>query len=338
MVNQIEKIAQECEALINSAQCSQELSEIKVKFLGKSGEYTMILRGLKDVAPADKPMMGKLINEGRVRLENAFFNKENQLKTLELAKRLEDERIDVTLSKDVNIGSLHPLTLVKNEILDIFNCLGFSVKEGPEIETDFFNFNALNIPDDHPARDMQDTFYVGDKLLLRCHTSPMQARTMLKEKPPIRITVPGKVYRADDDATHSPIFNQIEGLVIDKGVSLSHLKGTLDMFAKALFNENTKTRFRPSYFPFTEPSVEVDVSCALCGGEGCRLCKGTGWIEILGAGVVNPQVLINCGVDPEEYSGFAFGMGIDRIAMIKYGIPHMRILFENDIRFLKQYR
>ena len=338
MTELIDNIVAECLHSIREAESTVSLNDVRVKFLGKSGEYTLLLRGLKDVAPADKPAAGKLINDGRIKLEAAFSNKESELKYSELMARLEAERLDVTLPVEAKLGTLHPLTLVKTEILDILSCLGFAVKEGPEIETDFFNFQALNIPEDHPARDMQDTFYVGDKLLLRCHTSPMQARTMLKEKPPIRIAVPGKVYRADDDATHSPMFNQIEGLVIDKGVSLSHLKGTLDMFAKALFNSNTKTRFRPSYFPFTEPSVEVDVSCALCGGTGCRLCKGTGWIEILGAGVVNPQVLINCGVDPEQYSGFAFGMGIDRIAMIKYGIPHMRILFENDVRFLKQYR
>ncbi len=338
MTDKIDKILAECKSLIERSSTSAELGEVRVKYLGKSGEYTGLLRGLKDVAPQDKPAAGKLINDGRIILETAFETKEIELKKHELAKRLEEEKLDITLPAECAIGSLHPLTLVKNEILEIFANLGFSVKEGPEIETDYFNFEALNIPSDHPARDMQDTFYVTDKLLLRCHTSPMQARTMLKEKPPIRITVPGKVYRADDDATHSPMFNQIEGLVVDKGVSLSHLKGTLDMFAKALFNENTKTRFRPSFFPFTEPSVEVDVSCALCGGTGCRLCKGTGWIEVLGAGVVNPQVLINCGIDPEEYSGFAFGLGIDRIAMIKYGIPHMRILFENDVRFLKQYK
>ncbi len=338
MIENIDKIVAECIASIHKADSTSTLNDIRVKFLGKSGEYTLLLRGLKDIAPADKPAMGKLINEGRIKLEATFEQKAVALKESELAHRLENERLDITLPQDATLGNIHPLTLVKNQILEILSGLGFAVKEGPEIETDFFNFQALNIPEDHPARDMQDTFYVADKLLLRCHTSPMQARTMLNEKPPIRIAVPGKVYRADDDATHSPMFHQIEGLVIDKGVSLSHLKGTLDIFAKALFDTDTKTRFRPSYFPFTEPSVEVDVSCTLCKGTGCRLCKGTGWIEVLGAGVVNPQVLINCGIDPDVYSGFAFGMGIDRIVMLKYGIPHMRILFENDVRFLKQYR
>ena len=253
--------------------------------------------------------------------------------------KLKSEFIDITLpSNGKNLGTLHPLTLVKNEIIDIFTGLGFTVKEGPEIETDFYNFQAMNIPLDHPARDMQDTFYVNDNILLRTHTSPMQARVMLDEKPPIKILVPGKVYRSDDDATHSPMFQQIEGLYVDKHVTLSDLKATLDLFAKALFSSKTMTRFRPSHFPFTEPSVEVDLSCAMCDGAGCRICKGTGWIEILGAGVVNPQVLINCNIDPNEYSGYAFGLGIERITMIKYGIPDMRILFDNDIRFLKQYK
>ena len=248
------------------------------------------------------------------------------------------EKIDITLSNDTEIGSVHPLTLVKNEIVDIFIGLGFSVQDGPEIETDFFNFQALGIPLDHPARDMQDSLYVSEKLLLRTQTSTMQARTMLSTKPPIRIVCPGKVYRADDDASHSPLFNQVEGLVVDKNVSLSQLKGTLEMFAQKFFGKETKVRFRPSYFPFTEPSVEVDCTCSVCGGKGCRLCKGTGWIEVLGAGVVNPVVFENCGIDPKVYSGYAFGFGVDRMAMIKYGIPDIRLLYENDVRFLKQYK
>ena len=226
--------------------------------------------------------------------------------------------------------------MVKDEIVNIFLGLGFEVKEGPEIETDMFNFQLLNVPKDHPARDMQDTFYITDNILLRTHTSPMQARVMTNEKPPIRIVCPGKVYRSDDDATHSPIFNQVEGLVVDKGVSLSHLKGCLDMFAKTMFGKETKTRFRPSYFPFTEPSVEVDVSCSMCGGKGCKLCKGTGWIEILGGGIVNKKVLENCGIDSEKYSGLAFGIGIERTAMLKYGINNIKLLFESDLRVLSQ--
>lgn len=338
MFNLIKEIVARCKSAVSGADSSSGLNDIKVRFLGKNGEYTGILRGLKDVKPEDRPSIGKLINEGRQELESFFAEKEKELKAIEQEKKLKEESIDVTLPVKPSIGSIHPLTLVKEEIVDIFSGLGFQVKEGPEIESDEYNFQLLNIPKDHPARDMQDTFYFNERLVLRTHTSPMQAHTMMTEKPPIRIVCPGKVYRSDDDATHSPIFNQVEGLVVDKGVSLSHLKGTLDMFAKALFGSETKTRFRPSYFPFTEPSVEVDVSCSMCHGKGCKLCKGTGWIEVLGAGVVNPQVLENCNIDSKVYSGFAFGFGVDRIAMIKYGIPHIRALYENDVRLLKQYK
>lgn len=338
MFNLIKEIVARCKSAVSGADSSSGLNDIKVRFLGKNGEYTGILRGLKDVNPEDRPSIGKLINEGRQELERFFAEKEKELKAREQEKKLKEESIDVTLPVKPSIGSIHPLTLVKEEIVDIFSGLGFQVKEGPEIESDEYNFQLLNIPKDHPARDMQDTFYFNERLVLRTHTSPMQAHTMMTEKPPIRIVCPGKVYRSDDDATHSPIFNQVEGLVVDKGVSLSHLKGTLDMFAKALFGSETKTRFRPSYFPFTEPSVEVDVSCSMCHGKGCKLCKGTGWIEVLGAGVVNPQVLENCNIDSKVYSGFAFGFGVDRIAMIKYGIPHIRALYENDVRLLKQYK
>ena len=337
MLALINQIVDKCLAAIQEASSTQQLADIRVRFLGKSGEYTSILRGMKDVPPAEKPQMGKHINEGRERIEQALAAKESECKAAELAARLEAESIDVTLTKDLPFGSTHPVTLVLDQIIDIFVGLGFRAVEGREIESDYYNFQLMNIPLDHPARDMQDTFYVTENTLLRTHTSPMQAHTMQEEKPPIRIVVPGKVYRADDDATHSPVFHQIEGLVVDKGISLAHLKGTLDAAARALFSAETKTRFRPSYFPFTEPSVEVDCSCPLCGGKGCRLCKGTGGIEILGAGVVNPQVLINCGIDPNEYSGIAFGMGIERIAMIKYGVPDIRSLYENDVRFLKQY-
>lgn len=338
MFDIIKEIVEKCRKAIEDATDTNALSEVKVKFLGKNGEYTGILRGMKNLSAEERPSFGKLVNEGRVLIEKHIAEKEAKLKAEEQRKKLEQETIDVTLNGMGELGSIHPLTLVKNEIIDIFLGLGFEVKEGPEIESDMFNFQMLNVPADHPARDMQDTFYITDSLLLRTHTSPMQARTMISERPPIRIVCPGKVYRSDDDATHSPIFNQVEGLVIDKGVSLSHLKGCLDMFAKAMFGKETKTRFRPSYFPFTEPSVEVDVSCSMCGGKGCKLCKGTGWIEVLGAGVVNPQVLTNCGIDPNEYSGFAFGFGVDRMAMIKYGIPHIRLMYEGDVRVLKQYK
>ena len=338
MFDLIANLVSRCLEKIEEAQDSATLNDIRVRFLGKNGEYTSLLRGMKDVSPQDKPKLGKIINEGRAAIEARLQEREAAIRAAELAHRLKKEAIDVTLDRSAPIGSVHPITTVKNEIVDIFLGLGFSAVEGPEIESDYFNFQLMNIPPDHPARDMQDTFYVSATNLLRTHTSPMQAHTMLSQQPPIRIVVPGKVYRADDDATHSPIFNQIEGLVVDKDVSLAHLKGALDMAAKALFNQNTKTRFRPSYFPFTEPSVEVDVTCAVCGGCGCRLCKGTGWIEILGGGVVHPQVLANCGIDPEVYSGFAFGFGVDRIAMIKYGVPDIRSLYENDVRFLAQYK
>ena len=309
-----------------------------MQFLGKNGELTNILRSMKDIEPELKPIIGKFVNQARDVITERIETRIAELTAKNIAKKLNSENVDITLSSKRNPkGGLHPCSLVINEILSIFTAMGFQVKQGPEVETDFFNFQALNIPKDHPAREMQDTFYINDELLLRTHTSPMQARTMIKEKPPIRIVIPGKVYRPDDDATHSPMFQQIEGLVVDKGITMCDLKGILDTFAKALFNENTKTRLRPSFFPFTEPSVEVDVSCAMCGGKGCRICKGTGWIEILGAGIVNPKVLDNCGIDSNIYSGFAFGLGIERIAMIKYGIPDMRILFDNDIRFLKQF-
>lgn len=338
MLDKIKSITENAQKQIEEANSLEAINQVRVNILGKNGELTSILRGMKDVAKEDKPMIGKVVNEARDMLTSALESKMALLEEASIKEKLKGESIDITLSlKKNNKGGLHPCTLVVNEILDIFTNLGFSVKQGPEIETDFFNFQALNIPKDHPAREMQDTFYINDELLLRTHTSPVQARTMMNAKPPIRIVNPGKVYRPDDDATHSPMFQQIEGLVVDKGITLCDLKGILETFAKRLFNENTKTRLRPSFFPFTEPSVEVDVTCAMCGGKGCRICKGTGWIEILGAGIVNPKVLENCGIDSSIYSGFAFGMGIERIAMIKYGIPDMRILFDNDIRFLKQF-
>lgn len=341
MENRIKEILNKSLSLIDDSENLENLEkiqQIRVQFLGKNGELTNILRSMKDIEPELKPIIGKFVNQARDVITERIEERIAELTAKNIAKKLNSENVDITLSSKRNPkGGLHPCSLVINEILNIFTAMGFQVKQGPEVETDFFNFQALNIPKDHPAREMQDTFYINDELLLRTHTSPMQARTMIKEKPPIRIVIPGKVYRPDDDATHSPMFQQIEGLVVDKGITMCDLKGILDTFAKALFNENTKTRLRPSFFPFTEPSVEVDVSCAMCGGKGCRICKGTGWIEILGAGIVNPKVLDNCGIDSNIYSGFAFGLGIERIAMIKYGIPDMRILFDNDIRFLKQF-
>lgn len=341
MENRIKEILNKALSLIDDSENLENLEkiqQIRVQFLGKNGELTNILRSMKDIEPELKPIIGKFVNQARDVITERIETRIAELTAKNIAKKLNSENVDITLSSKRNPkGGLHPCSLVINEILNIFTAMGFQVKQGLEVETDFFNFQALNIPKDHPAREMQDTFYINDELLLRTHTSPMQARTMIKEKPPIRIVIPGKVYRPDDDATHSPMFQQIEGLVVDKGITMCDLKGILDTFAKALFNENTKTRLRPSFFPFTEPSVEVDVSCAMCGGKGCRICKGTGWIEILGAGIVNPKVLDNCGIDSNIYSGFAFGLGIERIAMIKYGIPDMRILFDNDIRFLKQF-
>ena len=341
MENRIKEILNKALTLIDDSENVENLekiNQIRVQFLGKNGELTSLLRGRKDIAPELKPSIGKFVNEARDQITNRIESRIAELTAKSIAQKLNSESVDITLSsKRNNKGGLHPCSIVINEILSIFTQMGFQVKQGPEVETDFFNFQTLNIPKDHPAREMQDTFYINDELLLRTHTSPMQARVMISEKPPIRIVNPGKVYRPDDDATHSPMFQQIEGLVVDKGITMCDLKGILDTFAKALFNENTKTRLRPSFFPFTEPSVEVDVTCAICGGKGCRICKGTGWIEILGAGIVNPKVLENCGIDSEVYSGFAFGLGIERIAMIKYGIPDMRILFDNDIRFLKQF-
>ena len=316
----------------------EDLEALRVRFLGKKGELTALLKGLREVSPEERPAIGQLLNEARSEIEATIEERARELADEEKRKKLATEFVDITLpAKKREMGTLHPLTLVRQEIIDCFLGLGFSVSEGPEIEDDFHSFQALNIPKDHPARDMQDTFYITDNVLLRPHTSPTQIRTMETQQPPIKVLCPGRVYRADDDATHSPMFHQIEGLVVDRGITLCDLKGVLDEFARRLFGKSAVTRLRPSYFPFTEPSVEVDVSCVFCGGKGCRLCKGSGWIEILGAGMVNRRVFENCGVDPDVYSGFAFGMGIERIAMLKYGIPDMRLLFENDVRFLRQF-
>ncbi|MBR2323645.1 MAG: phenylalanine--tRNA ligase subunit alpha [Clostridia bacterium] len=339
MKERIANLIAECKAQVESALDLRSVNELKVKYLGKNSPVTELMKGLKNCTPEERPVFGKIINDCRNEISAIIVAKESVLKEKEKNAKLEKEAIDITLpSKSEELGALHPLTIVKNEIIDAFTGLGFSITEGPEIDTDWNTFQALNIPEDHPARDMQDTFYIGEGVVLRPHTSPAQIRTMLKQKPPIKILCPGRVYRADDDATHSPMFHQIEGLVVDKGITLNDLKGILDEFVKTVFAEDCKTRFRPSYFPFTEPSVEVDVSCMKCGGKGCNICKGTGWIEILGSGVVNRNVFTNCDIDPDEYTGFAFGLGIERIAMIKYGIPDIRMLFENDVRFLKQFK
>ncbi|MBQ6728194.1 MAG: phenylalanine--tRNA ligase subunit alpha [Clostridia bacterium] len=314
------------------------IGDIKAKFIGKNGDITALLRGMKDIPAEMRAAFGKKVNDLKEEVSAFFEKKESELKAAETERKFRKEAVDITLpGKLPEIGSLHPLNIVKNKIIDAFTGMGFEIFEGPEIDTDYYCFQALNIPKDHPARDMQDTFYINDNVLLRPHTSPGQVRTMENKKPPIKILSPGRVYRADDDASHSPMFHQIEGLVVDKGVSLCDLKGLLDEFVKVIFDKDTKTRFRPSYFPFTEPSVEVDVSCCKCGGKGCSLCKNTGWIEILGAGVVNKKVLEMSGIDSDVYSGLAFGLGIERITMIKYGVSDIRTLFENNVSFLKQF-
>ncbi len=327
------------EALKGEFADSRALYELKMQYLGRTGKITALLKGMKEIPAEQRPAYGKQVNDLRVQLEEAFLAVEEQVKAHELSAKLTSEKIDVTMpGKKRKKGTLHPVTRVKNQLIDIFAGMGFEVFEGPEIENEYYNFTALNTPADHPARDMQDTFYLSEEFLLRTQTSAGQIRLMEKKQPPIKMLSPGRVFRSDDDATHSPMFHQMEGLVVDKGVTLCDLQGMLDEFARVMFSETSKTRLRPSYFPFTEPSVEVDVSCAACGGKGCPLCKGTGWIEVLGAGMVNRRVLENCGVDPDEYSGFAFGMGVERIAMLKYGINNIKLLTENDVRFLEQFK
>ena len=316
-----------------------DLEQIRIQYLGKKGELTSVLRGMGALSAEERPIVGQIANEVRAAIESALTEKAQLAKQKQLEQQLKSEKIDVTMPAAApRMGHIHPLTQVQRTIEDIFIGMGFSIAEGPEVEYDYYNFQALNIPENHPARDTQDTFYITDNILLRSQTSPVQVRTMEKQKPPIRVISPGRVYRSDAvDATHSPLFHQIEGLVVDKGITMGDLKGMLETFAQTLFGSDTRLRFRPHHFPFTEPSAEVDVSCFVCGGKGCRLCKNEGWIEILGAGMVHPFVLSNCGIDPNEYSGFAFGMGIERIAMKQYGIDDMRLLYENDVRFLEQF-
>lgn len=318
---------------------SDDIEALRIKYLGKKGELTALLRGMGSVSPEDRPKIGQLVNELRETIEGAIDQKKKDLSEKALEMKLKAQTIDVTMpGKEIPVGRRHPLAQTEKTMRDVFVGLGFTVAEGPEVEYDYYNFEALNLPKNHPARDTQDTFYITDNILLRSQTSPVQVRVMEKQKPPIRIISPGRVYRADPaDASHSPIFHQLEGLCVDRGITMSDLKGVLELFAKKMFGENTRVRFRPHHFPFTEPSAEVDVSCFVCGGKGCRLCKGEGWIEILGAGMVHPFVLSNCGIDPEEYSGFAFGVGIERVAMITLGIDDMRLLYENDERFLSQF-
>ncbi len=339
MKEKIQNITNEAKNAIQQALDLQALNDLRVKYLGKKGELTLVLRGMGEVAPEERPVIGSLINEAKEEIENLIKQKEGNLKNAQMNEQLKKETIDVTFpSKQKSIGSIHPITKIIDEVKEIFLGLGYEVADGPEIETAHYNFDQLNTPIGHPARDLQDTFYITDDIVLRSQTSPVQARVMETKKPPIKIICPGAVYRSDSvDATHSPVFHQIEGLVIDKHITMADLKGTLEIFAKKCLGENTKIRFRPHHFPFTEPSAEADVSCFVCGGKGCRVCKGEGWIELLGCGMVHPNVLRNCGISPEEYSGFAFGFGVERIAMAKYGIDDMRLLYENDVRFLKQF-
>lgn len=343
MKEQIEKISNEAKQLIEKANDKQILNDIRVKYLGKKGELTAILRGMASLQPEERPVIGNLVNAVKQELEEIINQKENKFEEKELQEKLEKEKIDVTLpSTKIKRGSKHPINRTIEEIQDLFVSMGYDVIDGPELETDEFCFERLNLPKGHPARDMQDSFYITDEYLLRTQTSSVQARTMIanKEKSPIRMICTGKTYRREDDATHSHQFNQVEGLVIDKkenNVSLADLKGTLEVFVRKLIGQNLDLRFRPSYFPFTEPSYEVDVTCFKCGGKGCNLCKQTGWIEVLGAGIVHPNVLRANGYDPDLYSGFAFGTGIDRLAMFRYGITDMRYLYTNDTRFLKQF-
>ncbi len=339
MKERLQKIREEAVARIKASKSPEALNDVRVSVLGKKGELTALLKSMKDVAPEERPAFGQLVNDTRAEIEKVLEDAKKHMDQIILEMKLKTEVIDVTLpAKKNQVGHRHPNTIALEEVERIFIGMGYEVIEGPEVEYDLYNFEKLNIPANHPAKDEQDTFYINKEIVLRTQTSPVQARTMEKGKLPIRMISPGRVFRSDEvDATHSPSFHQIEGLVIDKNITFADLKGTLEEFAKELFGEDTKTKFRPHHFPFTEPSAEVDVSCFKCGGKGCRFCKGSGWIEILGCGMVHPHVLEMCGIDPEEYTGFAFGVGLERIALLKYEIDDMRLLYENDIRFLRQF-
>ncbi len=340
MEQQLKELRESAVVELAKADSLEMLNDLRVKYLGKKGSLTSILRGMGALSAEERPRIGQIVNEIRAELEGVIEAKGTELKEAELTKRLASERIDVTLpGRQPSEGHRHPLTLTLERIKEIFMQLGFTVAEGPEVEQDYYNFELLNLPKDHPARDMQDSFYITEEILLRTHTSPIQARTMQAANPndPVKIIAPGKVYRRDYDATHSPMFTQVEGLLIDKNISFADLKGTLELFIHQMFGDNVGVRFRPSFFPFTEPSAEVDISCVICGGKGCRVCKGTGWLEILGSGMVHPNVLKMNNFDPEKVSGFAFGMGVERIAMLLYGIDDLRLFYDNDLRFLRQF-
>lgn len=340
MLNQLEHIEEEVKNRLDKVNTQEELNDLKVKFLGKKGELTAVLKGMSKLSGEDRPKVGQVANEIRVKTEEFLAEKSKVLKEQALALQLQGETLDITMpGKKLPLGQRHPLTMVIDELKEIFLGMGYEIAEGPEVENEYNNFEGLNLPKDHPARDMQDSFYVTDNVLLRTHTSPMQVRTMAKMAPeyPVKVICPGRVFRRDDDSTHSPMFHQVEGLVIDENISMADLKGTLLTMLRQLFGEDREIRLRPSYFPFTEPSVEVDISCGICGGKGCRSCADSGWLEILGAGMVHPNVLEMAGYDSTKLRGFAFGVGVERVAMLKYDIDDLRVFFENDMRFLSQF-
>ena len=339
MKEQLNEIKKKAKERLEGISELSALENLRVELLGKKGELTAVLKGMGKLSAEERPAVGQLANEVRGFIENTIETKKAEFEAAIERAKIESETIDVTMpGTKAELGKKHPLTTVLDDLKDIFIGMGFSVVEGPEVELDYYNFEALNIPKDHPARDTQDTFYINENVVLRSQTSPVQIRTMEKQKPPLRMIAPGRVYRSDAvDATHSPVFHQVEGLVIDKDITMADLKGTLEVFVKKLYGDDTRLRFRPHHFQFTEPSAEVDISCFNCGGKGCRVCKGEGWIEILGCGMVHPKVLRNCGIDPDEYSGFAFGIGLERVAMFRYDIDDMRLVYENDMRFLKQF-
>ncbi len=338
MKERLQKLQDEALAALQQAADLNALQDVRVQYLGKKGALTDVMKGMRDLSPEERPAIGQLVNTLKDQIEAVFAERQTLLNQAAIDARLASEKIDVTLpGRGTFAGSKHPVTLVTEEIVDIFSRLGFVVEEGPEIEQDFYNFEALNIPKDHPARDMQDTFYISDDLVLRTHTSPVQIRTMLKNKPPVRVIAPGTVYRRDSDITHSPMFHQIEGFLVDEKVTFGDLKGILTHFLNQFFGKGQDVRFRPSFFPFTEPSAEVDIACVICGGKGCRVCSQTGWLEILGCGMIDPAVFESVEYDAGSCSGFAFGMGLERIAMLKYGVNDLRLFFENDLRFLRQF-
>lgn len=338
MKDKLNKIEEAALLAANEASGEVELQQVRARFLGKKGEITAVMKGMGQLSPEERPLIGGLANEVKSRLEAAFALRQENLRQELMQRKLASERLDVSLPGRVRKpGFKHPITQVTEEAVGIFSALGFGVAEGPEIEKDFYNFEALNIPKDHPARDMQDTFYISDDVVLRTHTSPVQIRTMLDHEPPVRVVAPGTVYRRDSDITHSPMFHQIEGFLVDRKVTFGDLKGILTTFINEFFGQNIAVRFRPSFFPFTEPSAEVDIQCVICGGSGCRVCSNSGWLEILGSGMIDPEVFKSVNYDPQLYSGFAFGMGIERLAMLKYGVNDLRLFFENDMRFLKQF-